>query len=92
MRIVELTDYTMVIMKDSEDPPWISVGRIYRHSKKLSAPIRVALPTKVRRERGVTDIKSKDAVYNAGMLVLFFDNAIKGYSVQDRVDLYLYEF
>ena len=32
MQIVELGDCSMVIMKDSEDPPWISVGDIYRHA------------------------------------------------------------
>lgn len=30
MRIVELGDYSMVIMKDSEDLPWMSVGATYR--------------------------------------------------------------
>ena len=41
MQIVELGDCSMVIMKDSEDPPWISVGDIYRKAVKYGKKILV---------------------------------------------------
>ena len=41
MRIVELGDCSMVIMKDSEDPPWRGVGDVYRLAIKYNSRIAV---------------------------------------------------
>ena len=81
MQIVELGDCSMVIMKDSEDPPWVSVGDVYRKAKKWHNQIAVATPSMD------CFIISSDFVYTAGRLVLFFKDDIKEFSLHDKVDL-----
>lgn len=81
MQIVELGDCSMVIMKDSEDPPWVSVGDVYRNAKKWNNQIVVATPSMDYMA------VSSDYVYTAGRLVLFFKDDIKEFSLHDKVDL-----
>ena len=91
MRIVELGDCSMVIMKDSEDPPWISVGKVYREAKEHN---RVILVEKSGNDDSDTqdDIwqKASEYIYTAGRLILFFkDQVNSGFHLHDRVDFRL---
>ena len=81
MRIVELGDYSMTVMKDSEDPPWVSVGDIYRRAYSV---ILVDKGNQLTYEY----IESSDSVYSAGRLVLFFKDKIpSNYHLHDEVYL-----
>jgi hypothetical protein len=76
MQIVELGDNSMVIMKDSEDPPWVSVGDVYRNAiRKGKRNIRVW----VLKEAPdlYVGMSSSDYIYTAGRLLLFFKDNIK---------------
>ena len=84
MQIVELGDNTMVIMKDSEDPPWVSVGNIYREASRYGKTILVD------RENQLTFhyLESSDFVCTAGRLVLFFKDSIPSrFQLHDKVYL-----
>lgn len=87
MRIVELSEYTMTVMKDSEDPYWSSISGYYRTSLKHGLSICVAkgdYPDEP--ENGVT---SSDSVCSGGMLVLFFRDKINSeFKVGDKVQIY----
>ncbi len=84
MRIVELGDCSMVIMKDSEDPPWVSVGNIYREASKYNENIIVDKGNQLTCNYA----ESSNYVYTAGRLVLFFKEDIsKKFSLYDRVFL-----
>jgi hypothetical protein len=78
MRIVELNEYSMIVMKDSEDPPWISVGNIYRTSKDKGLKIAVSTDVKIDDSpvKEPAFQVSNDSVYTAGRLVLFFGDPI----------------
>ena len=77
MRIVELGDCSMVIMKDSEDPPWVSVGNIYRRAVENGFLISVL------SESSSEAVVASDYVCTAGRLVLFFKD-----SIGDKIHLY----
>ena len=83
MQIVELGDCSMVIMKDSNDPPWVSVGDAYRQAVKRNKPIAVC-------KHGETNFKrSSESIYTAGRLVLFFNDDIsKLFKLHDVVDVF----
>ena len=84
MQIVELGDCSMVIMKDSEDPPWISVGDIYRRASKKHRHILIDLGDQLTTRY----LESSDYVYTAGRLVLFFKDAIPNrFKLHDKVYL-----
>lgn len=68
MRIVELGDCSMVIMKDSEDPPWRGPGDIYRKAKRYDGHILVDIGDQLTFHY----LEASDYVYTAGRLVLFF--------------------
>ena len=82
MRIVELSDYTMVIMKDSDDPPWRSVGKIaYMAEGYGSIIVDVEQIT-------VNYITASDFVCSAGKLVLFFKDKIPDkFHLHDKVSV-----
>jgi hypothetical protein len=84
MQIVELGECSMVIMKDSEDPPWVSVGNIYRRAVNWHRPIIVDKGEQITTSYLVTS----DCVYTAGRLVLFFKDAIPSrFKLHDKVYL-----
>ena len=84
MQIVELGDCSMVIMKDSNDPPWVSVGDIYRRASKNNRNILVDLGDQLT----VQYLESSDYVYTAGRLVLFFkENIPSRFKLHDKVYL-----
>ena len=84
MQIVELGDCSMVIMKDSEDPPWVSVGNIYRIAIKYNDTILVDKGDQLTYHY----LESSDYVYTAGRLVLFFKDAIPSrFQLHDKVFL-----
>ena len=85
MQIVELGDYSMVIMKDSEDPPWKSVGDIYRHADRYGLSIGVDV------EQITMDyLESSDYVCTAGRLILLFKDKIPDrFHVHDKVELFI---
>ena len=84
MQIVELGDNTMVIMKDSEDPPWLSVGDVYRKSVEYKRSILVDKGDQLTYNY----LEASDSVYTAGRLVLFFKDAIpERFQLHDKVYL-----
>lgn len=84
MRIVELGDCSMVIMKDSEDPPWISVGSVYRSASRNGRNILVDSGDQLTSQY----LESSDYVYTAGRLVLFFKDDIPSrFKLHDKVYL-----
>ena len=84
MRIVELGDNSMVIMKDSEDPPWKSIGDVYRRASRNGRSILVDLGDQLT----IQYLESSDYVYTAGRLVLFFkDNIPHEFKLHDKVYL-----
>lgn len=84
MQIVELGDCSMVIMKDSEDPPWVSVGNLYRRASKKHRNILVDNGDQLT----IQYLESSDYVYTAGRLVLFFKDAIPNrFQLHDKVYL-----
>lgn len=85
MRIIELSDYSMTIMKDSEDPPWVSIGDIYRKAVKNKEQIAVD-----KGQLTINYLKSSDYIYGGGRIILYFEKKIKGFKLQDRVNLYIW--
>ncbi len=86
MQIVEIGDCSMVIMKDSEDPPWVSVGKVYRHAVKCNQQIEVGL---LGEYGEVAMMISSDMIYTAGRLVLFFKDPIDSvFHLHDRVQIF----
>lgn len=84
MQIVELGDCSMVIMKDSDDPPWVSVGDVYRKSVKYNRSILVDVGDQLTFHY----LEASDCVYTAGRLVLFFKDAIpERFHLHDKVYL-----
>jgi hypothetical protein len=84
MQIVELGDCSMVIMKDSEDPPWVSVGNIYRRAIKYNDTILVDKGDQLTYHY----LESSDYIYTAGRLILFFKDAIPDrFQLHDKVFL-----
>ena len=84
MRIVELGDCSMVIMKDSEDPPWISVGNTYRRASENGYQISVL------SESSSEAVVASDYVCTAGRLILFFKDSINSeFHLHDKVSLEL---
>lgn len=82
MKIVELGDYSMVIMKDSDDPPWKSVGKIARIAKE-DGDIIVDVD-----QITVNYISASDFVCSGGKLVLFFKDKIPDkFHLHDKVSL-----
>ena len=85
MRIVELGDCSMVIMKDSEDPPWESVGKIYRLANEFGLSIGVDI-----EQITINYLESSDYVCTAGRLILLFKDKIPDrFHVHDKVELFI---
>lgn len=82
MRIVELGDCSMIIMKDSEDSIKFSIGNFYRNvpnNKEIY----------VENDTFTACQKSCDSVYTSGRLLLFFENSVDpGFKLHDRVKIY----
>ena len=84
MQIVELGDCSMVIMKDSEDPPWKSVGSIYRFATENKRNIIVDKGDQITFHY----LRSSEAIYTAGRLILFFKEAIPSkFQLHDKVTI-----
>lgn len=85
MRIVELSDYTMVIMKDSDDFLWNNVGDIYRKAKSLDATLAVDVDQVTFHY-----LESSDYIYSAGRLMLFFKDKIPDrFHLHDKVVVFI---
>ena len=83
MRIVEISDYSMMVMRDSEDPPWVTVGDVYRRASKGGYPIMVDIDQLTFHYR-----ETSDYIYTAGRLILYFKEKITDkFSLHDRVCL-----
>lgn len=84
MQIVELGDCSMVIMKDSDNAPWESVGSMYRLAKKCNCEILVDKGDQLTFHY----LESSDYIYTAGRLILFFKDAIPDrFQLHDKVFL-----
>ena len=84
MQIVELSDYSAVIMKDSEDPPWVSVGKIYRKAVDDKCLISVL------SEHASEAVLASEYICTAGRLILFFKDSVDNkLRLHDKVDLQL---
>ncbi len=75
MRIVEISDYTMVIMKDSDDPPWYSIGNFgdwpekYRHMVFHAGILS-------EKEREKDWVISESFLCTGGKLILYFKDPL----------------
>ena len=80
MQIVELGDCSMVIMKDSSDTPWFSVGNIFRQAQRWKDyPLKVRSINNGKNALATSNwCTSSEAIYTGGRLVLFF----KGVDIQ----------
>lgn len=87
MQIVELSDYSMVIMKDSQDTPWDNPGVHYRIAKEHKWNIVVLKYD----DDGITfqcKQTSSDAIYTAGRLILLFSEPLDSrFTLHSRVHL-----
>ena len=84
MQIVELGDCSMVIMKDSDDPPWVSVGSVYRRAVRYNHTILVDKDDQL----SFNYLESSEYVYTAGRLILFFKDSIPPrFQLHDKVFL-----
>ena len=84
MRITELGEYSMVIMKDSEDPPWVSPGDIYRDASKYDKNILVD----VGNQLTFNYREFSNYIYSGGRLILYFKNTIPSrFKLNSRVYL-----
>ena len=84
MQIVELGDCSMVIMKDSDDAPWVSVGDIYRTAINYGEHILVDKGDQLTYHY----LECSDFVYTAGRLILFFKDSIpERFQLHDKVFL-----
>jgi hypothetical protein len=92
MRIVELSDYTMTVMKDSEDPFWLSLSKIRNRAEKLHCKITV-LKGKLEDyypEKPEYEQKSDEVICTAGRMMLFFKDKISdAFNTGDKVDIYI---
>lgn len=80
MRIIELGDYSMVIMKDSEDRIKVSIGDFYRFCYKNEYKITVEIPN--TRHHQMSD----DCIYSGGRLILFFkDKVLPEFKLHQKV-------
>lgn len=85
MRIVELSDYTMVIMKDSDDSFWNNIGDIYRKAKSLDVTLAVDVDQVTFHY-----LESSDYIYSAGRLMLFFKDKIPDrFHLHDKVVVFI---
>lgn len=81
MRIVELSDYSMTVMKDSDDPPWANIGDLYREAVYYDSPLFVNIGNQLGKY-----ISTKEYVYAAGRLILYFKNKIpERFHLHDKV-------
>lgn len=84
MRIVELSDYSMVVMKDSDDPPWINLGDYYRDVEGDLGCFVVDAGDQLT----MNYIISKEFVYAAGRLILYFKDRIpEKFHLHDKVKI-----
>ena len=84
MQIVEMDDYSMVIMKDSEDPPWEGVGDIYREASKYRKKILIDVGDQLT----IHYLEASDYIYSAGRLLLYFKDIIPSrFQLHDKVFL-----
>jgi hypothetical protein len=94
MKIVEIGDCSMVIMKDSSDSMWFSVGNIYRKVQSLQRR-NIRVRSINNGENALATSKwfpASESIYTAGRLILFFQdfNVPDVFSVGDSVELEIY--
>lgn len=84
MRIIELSDYSMTVMKDSDDPPWVNLGDYYR---EVAGDLGCLL-VDVGDQLTMKYITSKEFVYAAGRLILYFKDRIpEKFHLHDKVKI-----
>lgn len=68
MTILELSDYSMIIVKDSEDPYWINLRGIYDYANRCGMKIIVDAGNQITYKYVI----ASEFLYSARSLVLFF--------------------
>ena len=66
----------MVIMKDSQDPPWVTVSKPYRQAKDLNRAVEIGLFEGDTEVATIYPEAISDSICTAGRLVLFFKDKI----------------
>ena len=90
MRIVDKSDYTITVMKDSEDPYWSSLGQYARNAKVINSSISICF---THPYAPPTVLNADDFVCGAGRLILYFgDRVPDSFSVGKKVYLTLNKF
>lgn len=72
MTILELSDYSMVIVKDSEDPYWMSLKDIYDEADSCDKKIIVDVGNQITHYY----MEASEFLYSTRSLVLFFKDKI----------------
>lgn len=82
MTILEKSDYSMVIVKDSEDPYWISLKSIYDDANQHGKKIIVDVGDQITYYY----MEASEFLYSARSLILFFKDKITDrFHVRDKV-------
>lgn len=92
MRIVELSDYTMTVMKDSEDPFWFGISKLQSRISDKHFNVAVVLEEEMGSFPQIPKhfVVPEDSICTAGRLVLYFADKIpKVYKVGSRVDFWI---
>lgn len=87
MKIVELSDYSMTIMKDSEDPFYVSMSAIQKKKEKKGGSIRVC-KYEEDYDPSYLGTPADDSICTAGRMILFFKDSIRDmFSLGEKVVL-----
>lgn len=89
MRIVELSDYTMTIMKDSDDPFWFTVSSMHEMAKNKSLNLFITSEEIGPMPKPHHSAIANDSLSSAGKLLLFSADKIDpSFKIGDKVYLY----
>lgn len=88
MRIVELSDFSMTVMKDSEDRFYKGLGEIQERVERYGSFITVVKEKQeVEDFHGTIQAEASESVCSGGKMILFFKDKLEGFKVGDRVFL-----
>lgn len=92
MRIVELSDYTMTVMKDSEDHFWFGISKLQSRISDKHFNVAIVLEEEMDSFPQIPEhfIVIEDSICTAGRLILYFADKIpEVYKVGSRVDFWI---
>lgn len=92
MIISELGDYSVIIMKDSEDKPWYSLNDTY--TKAANNNLSIGIYKYLQKEGGrykSVNMGSDNYIYSGRRLILFFKERVdKHFKVGDKIGIFIF--